>query len=180
MCRRRSARGVPKRWRVSRRGRHPVLSSWDVPVPPTRSWPDSAPRASSTRSRVRTGRRRRTMRLLRPRSTRVGSTAPPSSAADLQVVRSSPSTDSCRTSSFSYAAFVRVILVRHCQSDLNAATHPTTWGLTPEGRRQAAALASSPWLRAASVLAAGPEPKMIETLGVGNDRATLGADSLQP
>ena len=58
-------------------------------VPPTRSLPDSAPRTSSTCSRVRTGRRRRTMRSPWQRSTRVDSTAPPSSAADLQVVRSS-------------------------------------------------------------------------------------------
>ena len=72
--------------------------SRDAPVPPTRSLPDSVPRASLTCSRVLTGRRRRTMRLLWQRSTRLGSTAPPSSAADLQVVRSSPPTDSCRPS----------------------------------------------------------------------------------
>ena len=72
--------------------------SWDAPVPPTRSLPDSVQRALSTCSGVRMGRRRRTMRLLWQRSTRVGSTAPPSSAADLQVVRSSPPTDSCRPS----------------------------------------------------------------------------------
>ena len=41
---------------------------------------------------------------------------------------------------------------------------PATWGLTAEGHRQAAELDLSPWLATATVLAAGPEPKMVQTL----------------
>jgi 2,3-bisphosphoglycerate-dependent phosphoglycerate mutase len=57
---------------------------------------------------------------------------------------------------------------------VDAATHPSTWGLTTEGHRQAAELELSPWLEAATVLAAGPEPKMVETLRPTAER--LGVD----
>lgn len=63
-----------------------------------------------------------------------------------------------------YSDSVRVVLVRHCRSAVDASTHPSTWGLTAEGHRQAAELELSPWLTTATVLAAGPEPKMVETL----------------
>ncbi len=64
----------------------------------------------------------------------------------------------------SYCEGVRLVLVRHCRSAVDAATPPSTWGLTAEGHRQAAELVSSPWLATATVLAAGPEPKMVQTL----------------
>jgi 2,3-bisphosphoglycerate-dependent phosphoglycerate mutase len=51
---------------------------------------------------------------------------------------------------------------------------PPTWGLTAEGHRQAAELVSSPWLATAAVLAAGPEPKMVQTLRPTAER--LGVD----
>jgi broad specificity phosphatase PhoE len=57
-----------------------------------------------------------------------------------------------------------VVLVRHCQSAVDAAAHPSTWGLTAEGQRQAADLALSPWFERAAILAAGPEPKMLQSL----------------
>jgi broad specificity phosphatase PhoE len=44
---------------------------------------------------------------------------------------------------------VRLVLVRHCQSAVDAAAHPSTWGLTAEGQRQAADLASSRWFEGA-------------------------------
>lgn len=47
---------------------------------------------------------------------------------------------------------------------MDAAVPPSTWGLTAEGYRQAAELVSSPWLEDVAVLAAGPEPKMVESL----------------
>jgi broad specificity phosphatase PhoE len=57
---------------------------------------------------------------------------------------------------------------------VDAATHPSTWGLTGEGHRQAAELALSPWLADAKVLAAGPEPKMLQSLRPTAER--LGID----
>ena len=69
---------------------------------------------------------------------------------------------------------MRVILVRNCQSAVDAAAHPSTWALTAEGRRQAAGLASSPWFEGAAILAAGPEPKMVQSLRPTAER--LGID----
>ena len=73
-----------------------------------------------------------------------------------------------------YSEGVRLVLVRHCRSAVDAATPPPTWGLTAEGHRQAAELVSSPWLATATVLAAGPEPKMVQTLRPTAER--LGVD----
>lgn len=73
-----------------------------------------------------------------------------------------------------YSEGVRLVLVRHCRSAVDAATPPPTWGLTTEGHRQAAELVSSPWLATATVLAAGPEPKMVQTLRPTAER--LGVD----
>lgn len=73
-----------------------------------------------------------------------------------------------------YSASVRVILVRHCRSAVDAGTHPSTWGLTSDGRRQAEDIDLSPWLATTPVLAAGPEPKMVETLRPTAER--LGVD----
>jgi broad specificity phosphatase PhoE len=69
---------------------------------------------------------------------------------------------------------VRVVLVRHGQSAVDAAAHPSTWTLTAEGHRQAADLASSPWFEGAAILAAGPEPKMVQSLRPTAER--LGID----
>ena len=69
---------------------------------------------------------------------------------------------------------MRVILVRNCQSAVDAAAHPSTWALPAEGRRQAAGLASSPWFEDAAILAAGPEPKMVQSLRPTAER--LGID----
>lgn len=69
---------------------------------------------------------------------------------------------------------MRVILVRNCQSAVDAAAHLSTWALTAEGRRQAAGLASSPWFEGAAILAAGPEPKMVQSLRPTAER--LGID----
>ena len=63
-----------------------------------------------------------------------------------------------------YSDSVRVVLVRHCGSAVDAGMHPSTWALTAQGHRQAAELELSPWLATATVLAAGPEPKMVETM----------------
>ena len=79
-----------------------------------------------------------------------------------------------RLSRTPYSESVRVVLVRHCQSAANAATPPPTWGLTADGHRQAAELVVSPWLATATVLAAGPEPKMVQTLRPTAER--LGVD----
>ncbi len=73
-----------------------------------------------------------------------------------------------------YCVRVRVVLVRHCRSAVDTTTPPPTWGLTAEGHRQAAELVSSPWLATATVLAAGPEPKMVQTLHPTAER--LGVD----
>jgi broad specificity phosphatase PhoE len=59
---------------------------------------------------------------------------------------------------------VRLVLVRHCRSAVDATTPSSTWGLTAEGHRQAAGLDLPSWLDTAAVWAAGPEPKMVETL----------------
>ena len=67
-----------------------------------------------------------------------------------------------------------MVLVRHCRSAVDAAAHPSTWALTGEGHRQAANLASSPCLAAATILAAGPEPKMVQSLRPTAER--LGID----
>lgn len=69
---------------------------------------------------------------------------------------------------------VRMVLVRHCQSAVDAAAHPSTWELTGEGHRQAVILASSPWFEGATILAAGPEPKMVQSLRPTAER--LGID----
>jgi broad specificity phosphatase PhoE len=73
-----------------------------------------------------------------------------------------------------YSQIVRVVLVRHCQSAVDAAAHPSTWALTAEGQRQAADLASSRWFESAAILASGPEPKMVQSLRPTAER--LGID----
>lgn len=67
-----------------------------------------------------------------------------------------------------------MVLVRHCQSAVDAATQPSKWALTADGHRQAADLASSPWFKGAAILAAGPEPKMVQSLRPTAER--LGID----
>lgn len=81
---------------------------------------------------------------------------------------------SVRSSRSPYSDGVRVVLVRHCRSAVDATTPPSTWGLTAEGHRQAAELELSPWLANATALAAGPEPKMVQTLRPTAER--LGVD----
>jgi 2,3-bisphosphoglycerate-dependent phosphoglycerate mutase len=69
-----------------------------------------------------------------------------------------------------------VVLVRHCQSAVDAAAHPSTWALTAEGQRQAADLASSSWFEGAAILAAGPEPKMVQSLRPAAERLGIDID----
>ena len=53
-----------------------------------------------------------------------------------------------------------IVLVRHAESAADPATPANTWGLTPAGHRAAATLELPYGLR----LAAGPEPKLQQTL----------------
>ncbi len=58
----------------------------------------------------------------------------------------------------------RLFLLRHCQSAVDSTRDPSTWGLTPTGFDDAQRLARSPLLVDASIVAAGDEPKMVETV----------------
>lgn len=53
-----------------------------------------------------------------------------------------------------------IALVRHAESAADPSTPSSTWGLTPAGRRAAAALELPDGLR----LASGPEPKLRQTM----------------
>ncbi len=64
----------------------------------------------------------------------------------------------------------RVHLLRHCRSAVDPTREPSTWGLTEDGAADADRLAQSSIFSTTTVVAAGDEPKMVETLRPLADR----------
>jgi broad specificity phosphatase PhoE len=58
----------------------------------------------------------------------------------------------------------RLLLVRHCQAGVDALQEPSTWRLTPGGIADADRLARSSIFSATAVVAAGDEPKMVDSV----------------
>jgi broad specificity phosphatase PhoE len=57
-----------------------------------------------------------------------------------------------------------VVLIRHCQPQVDQAAPAATWGLTDAGRAQARRLLESPLLDRPAAVACGPEPKMTQSV----------------
>ncbi|MEZ5378308.1 MAG: histidine phosphatase family protein [Acidimicrobiales bacterium] len=68
----------------------------------------------------------------------------------------------------------RLFLIRHCQSAVDATRDPSTWGLTPRGAKDAGRLARSSLFSGTAVVAAGDEPKMVESVRPLADQLAIG------
>ena len=58
----------------------------------------------------------------------------------------------------------KVVLIRHCESQVDPALPPTTWGLTKAGHAQAGGLAGASFCADLIAVACGDEPKMVQTV----------------